>query len=131
MIVSVPFSRRSRYLTQSTLHRCRQRHGISRLQDVEGDNPKRQQFKRNPIGFFISVARQCMFTRKRGGISEVQTSESKLRLFVGIDRTSKFAVTQLVDKAGRKTAWEFLEHLLRGAPFSIHTILPHSRGINA
>ncbi|MEV8469062.1 integrase core domain-containing protein, partial [Fluviibacterium sp. DFM31] len=41
----------------------------------------------------------------------------------GIDRTSKFAVTQLVDKADRKTAWEFLEHLLEAVPCRIHTIL--------
>ena len=88
------------HLTRSALHRCLQRHGISRLPDVEGDKPKRQRFKRYPICFFhIDTA-------------EVQTAEGKLYLFVGIDRTSKFAVTQLVDKADRRTAWEFLEHLL-------------------
>lgn len=36
------------HLTRSALHRCLQRHGISRLQDVEGDKPKRQRFKRYP-----------------------------------------------------------------------------------
>jgi hypothetical protein len=46
-----------------------------------------------------------------------------LYLFVGIDRTSKFAVTQLVDKADRRTAWEFLVHLLKAVPYRIHTIL--------
>ena len=40
------------HLTRSALHRCLQRHGISRLPDVEGDKPKRQKFKRYPIGFF-------------------------------------------------------------------------------
>ena len=40
----------------------------------------------------------------RGDIAEVQTTEEKLHLFVGIDRTSKFAVTQLVEKADRRTA---------------------------
>ena len=38
------------HLTRSGLHRCLQRHGISRLPDVEGDKPKRQKFKRSPIG---------------------------------------------------------------------------------
>lgn len=38
--------------TRSALHRCLQRHGISRLPDVEDDKPKRQKFKRYPIGFF-------------------------------------------------------------------------------
>ena len=38
------------HLTRSALHRCLQRHGISRLPDIEGDKPKRQKFKRYPIG---------------------------------------------------------------------------------
>ena len=80
------------HLTRSSLHRCLQRHGISRLPNVEGDKPKRQQFKRYPIGYFhIDIA-------------EVRTEEGKLHLFVAIDRTSKFAVAQLVEKANCKTA---------------------------
>ena len=47
---------------------------------MDGDKPKRQRFKRYPIGFFhIDIA-------------ELRTSEGKLYLFVAIDRTSKFAV---------------------------------------
>ena len=99
------------HLTRSALHRCLQRHGISRLPDVGGDKPKRAKFKRYPICFFhIDIA-------------EVQTAEGKLFSFVAIDRTSKFAVVQLVEKANRKTAWEFLEHLLKVVPYRIHTIL--------
>jgi transposase InsO family protein len=99
------------HLTRSALHRCLQRHGVSRLPDIEGDKPKRQKFKRYPIGFFhIDIA-------------EVQTTEGRLYLFVGIDRTAKFAVVQLVETADRKTAWEFLEHLLGAVPYRIHTIL--------
>ncbi|GAD09334.1 transposase and inactivated derivatives [Gluconobacter frateurii NBRC 103465] len=81
------------------------------MPDIEGDKPKRQRFKRYPIGFFhIDIA-------------EVQTAEGKLHLFVAIDRTSKFAVTQLAGKADRKTAWEFLKHLLSMIPYRVHTIL--------
>lgn len=40
------------HLTRSSLHRCLQRHGISRLPDVEGDKPSRSKFKRYPIGYF-------------------------------------------------------------------------------
>ena len=99
------------HLTRSALHRCLQRHGISRLPDVEGDKPQRQKFKRYPISFFhIDIA-------------EVQTGEGKLYLFVGIDRTSKFAVTQLVEKDDRKTACEFLQHMLEAVPYQVHTIL--------
>jgi transposase InsO family protein len=98
-------------LTRSALHRCLQRHGISRLPDMDGDKPKRQKFKRYPIGYFhIDIA-------------EVQTAEGKLYLFVAIDRTSKFAVAQLVEKADRLTAWEFLEAVLEAVPYQIHTIL--------
>ena len=99
------------HLTRSALHRCLQRHGISRLPDVEGDKPKRQKFKRYPIGFFhIDIA-------------EVQTAEGKLYLFVDIDRTAKFAVAQLVETADRRTAREFLQHILEAVPYQVHTIL--------
>ena len=78
---------------------------------MEGDKPKRAKFKRYPTGFFhIDIA-------------EVQTAEGKLNLLVGIDRTSKFAVTQLVDKADRKTAWEFLQHMREAVPCQVHAIL--------
>src|SRR5436190_19110258 len=99
------------HLTRSSLHRCLQRHGISRLPDVEGAKPPKKKFKAYPIGFFhIDIA-------------EVQTAEGKLYLFVGIDRTAKFAVAQLVETADRKTAWEFLQHLLEAVPYQVHTIL--------
>src|SRR6478752_166636 len=67
------------HLTRSSLHRCLQRHGISRLPEIEGDKEPKKRFKSYPIGFFhIDIA-------------EVQTAEGKLYLFVAIDRTSKFA----------------------------------------
>jgi IS30 family transposase len=78
---------------------------------MDGDKSKRQKFKRYPMGYFhINIA-------------ELRTNEGKLYLFVAIDRTSKFAVVQLVDKANRKTAWEFLESVLEAVPYKIHTIL--------
>ena len=83
------------HLTRSSLHRCLQRHGISRLPDMEGDKPKRQKFKRYPIGYFhIDIA-------------ELRTNEGKLYLFVAIDRTSKFAVALLVDKATARRPGSF------------------------
>src|SRR5665213_2372327 len=45
------------HLTRSSLHRCLQRHGISRLPEVEGDKPQKKKFKRYPIGYFhIDIA---------------------------------------------------------------------------
>ena len=80
------------HLTRSSLHRCLQRHGVSRLPQMEGDKEPRRTFKTYPIGFF------------HVDIAEVQTAQGKLYLFVAIDRTSKFAVAQLVHKANTQTA---------------------------
>ena len=99
------------HLTRSSLHRCLQRHGIGRLPQVEGDKPTKKAFKAYPIGFFhIDIA-------------EVQTAEGKLHLFVAIDRTSKFAFVQLVEKATRVTASAFLTALVAAVPYKIHTVL--------
>jgi transposase InsO family protein len=99
------------HLTRSSLHRCYQRHGISRLPDIEGDKPARRAFKAYPIGFFhIDIA-------------EVQTAQGKLFLFVAIDRTSKFAFAKLAEKANRVTASAFLVALIEAVPYKIHTVL--------
>ena len=98
-------------LTRSALHRCLQRNGISRLPDVEGEKEPKRKFMAYPIGFFhIDIA-------------EVQTAEGKLYLFVAIDRTSKFAFTQLVGQATRVTASAFLVALVAAVPYNIHTVL--------
>jgi transposase len=45
------------HLTRSSLHRCLQRHGISRLLEVEGDKPDKRKFTTYPIGYFhIDIA---------------------------------------------------------------------------
>lgn len=99
------------HLSRSSLHRCLQRHGISRLPDVEGDKPGKNKFKSYPIGYFhIDIA-------------EVQTAEGKLYLYVAIDRTSKFAFVQLVTKTGRTSASAFLVALIAAVPYTIHTVL--------
>ena len=53
-------------LTRSSLHRCLQRHGSSRLPEIEGEKPAKTKFKSYPIGFFhIDIAK-------------VQTAEGEL-----------------------------------------------------
>jgi hypothetical protein len=98
-------------LTRSSLHRCLQRHGISRLPEVEGDKPAKAKFKHYPIGYF------------HVDIAEVQTAEGKLYLFVAIDRTSKFAYAELHEKAGKMAAAGFLRNLIAVVPYAIHTVL--------
>lgn len=99
------------HLTRSSLHRCLQRHGISRLPDVDGDKPDRKTFKRYPIGYF------------RIDIAEVQTAQGKLYLFVAIDRTSKFAYVELHQRATKMIAAEFLRRLIAAVPYAIHIVL--------
>jgi transposase-like protein len=99
------------HLTCSSLHRCLERHGISRLPEVEGAKPGRKKFDSYPIGFFhIDLA-------------EVRTAEGKLYLFVAIDRTSKFAFVELVERADMQAAARFLEALIAAVPYRIHTVL--------
>ena len=99
------------HLTRSALHRCLQRHGISRLPETEGDKPAKKKFKAYPIGYFhIDIA-------------EVRTAEGKLYLFVAIERTSKFAFTQLHEKATTRIAADFLRALIQAVPYTIHTVL--------
>ncbi len=77
------------HLTRSSLHRCLQRYGISRLPEVAGDKPAKQPFKAYPIGYFhIDIA-------------EVRTEEGKLYLFVAVDRTSKYAFARLMQTGDR------------------------------
>jgi len=101
------------HLTRSSLHRCFQRHNISRLPQLQeaGSKPKRQQFKTYPIGYFhIDIA-------------QLQTSQGKLYMFVTIDRTSKFALVELLTSAGKMQAAAFLNKLIKTVPYKIHTIL--------
>ncbi len=99
------------HLTRSTLHRCLERHGISRLPSVDGDKPAKRKFKSYPIGY-VHI-----------DIAEVSTGQGKLRLFVGIDRTSKFAFVRLVESAGKMEAAQFLRDLIEAVPYHIHTVL--------
>jgi transposase InsO family protein len=99
------------HLTRSALHRCLQRHGISRLPEVEGDKTSKKAFKRYPIGYFhIDIA-------------EVRTEEGKLHLFVAVDRTSKYAFARLVKRATGMAARAFLDELVAAVPYQIYTVL--------
>jgi len=99
------------HLTRSSLHRCLERHGISRLPEVEGDKPTKKRFAQYPLGYF------------HVDIAQVSTEEGKLSLFVAIDRTSKFAFVRLVESAGKMEAAQFLRDLIAVVPYRIHIVL--------
>ncbi len=102
------------HLTRSSLHRCLQRHDISRLPDVPGADGKKKpkkKFKKYPIGY-VHI-----------DIAEVHTAEGRLYLFVAIDGTSKFVYVELQEKATRRIAGDFLKAFLKVIPYNVHTIL--------
>ncbi len=78
---------------------------------MEGEKSARKKFACYPIGYFhIDIA-------------EVRTEESKLYLFVAIDRTSKFVYAESLPKYGKMEAARFLRNLIAAVPYKIHTIL--------
>jgi len=99
------------HLTRSSLHRCLQRHGISRLPETEGDKRTKKRFKAYPIGYFhIDLA-------------EVRTEQGRLYLLVAIDRTSKFAFVELHERVPQRVAGDFLQRLIAAVPYRVHTVL--------
>lgn len=92
------------HLTRSSLHRCLQRYGISRLPDVEDGKGTKRKFKSYPIGFFHIY------------IAEVRIEQGKLHMFVAIDRTSKFAFVELHERPTTAVSRDFLLRLIAAVP---------------
>ena len=99
-------------LSRPALHRCFQRHGISRLPLGEaGQSPPKKKCKDYPIGY-LPV-----------DLAEVQTEEGKQYLFVAIDRTSQVAFAERPPRAKRVVAAEFLRRVLDKLPCKVPTVL--------
>lgn len=98
-------------LTRSNLHRCLQRHGVSRLPFNERQIEKKKEFKKYQIGFFHI------------DICEIQIEKEKCYLFVAIDRTSKFTFAQIYPKQNVANASNFLKLLVQIVPYKIHKVL--------
>lgn len=94
-------------LSRSALHRCFQRHGISRLPlpCEDGEPPQKKKFKDCPIGYL------------HVDFAEVHTEEGKRYLFVAIDRTSKVSFAELHPRATKMLAAEFLCRALAALPY--------------
>jgi hypothetical protein len=99
------------HLTRSALHRCLQRHGISRLPEVEDDKPTRKKFKSYPIGY-IHI-----------DIAEIHTQEGRIYMIVAIDRISKFTYVEVHSQTSKTLVAQFLQNLIQMLPYKIHTIL--------
>jgi len=99
-------------LSRSPLHRCFQRHGISRLPPDEASAAaKKAPFKDYPLGYLHL------------DFAEVQTEEGKWYLFVASDRTSKLAFAELHAQATQALAVDFLRQVLERIPYQVHKLL--------
>lgn len=100
-------------LTRSNLHRCLQRHGLSRLpvEDGGGAKASKKKFKDYDIGY-VHI-----------DITEIRLGKQKLYMFVGICRVCKYAYIELHERMTQAIAVSFLENLIEDCPFKIHTIL--------
>src|SRR3954454_24462142 len=99
-------------LSRSALHRCLVRHGISRLPREGEKASKRGRFAETKIGY--------------GHIDpcELRRAESKLHLFLAIDRVSKFTHVAFYDAATKMNGAAFLREVVAVFPYAIYTVLP-------
>jgi len=100
-------------LTRSNLHRCLQRHGVSRLADLLPDEEKATSkvFKTYEPGFLhIDTA-------------QINLGKDKFYLFVAIDRATRYVYLELHDNKRMETATTFLENTVAQYPFNIEKIL--------
>ena len=98
-------------LTRSSLHRCLERHGISRLPENPDKASKRGKFAETTIGY-VHI-----------DISELRLAQGKLNMVLAIDRVSKFTYVELRDDAGKMNGAEFLRSVVAAFPYAIHTVL--------
>jgi transposase-like protein len=97
-------------LSRSALHRCLQRHGVSRL-PAEETKEHRKRFKTYEIGYVHIDS--C----------ELRHADGKLVMFLAIDRVSKFTYVEFHDSAGKMEGSAFLKVVVEVFPYKIHTVL--------
>jgi len=97
-------------LSRSALHRCLQRHGISRLPKAEIAET-RKRFKTYEIGYVHIDS--C----------ELRHADGKLVMFLAIDRVSKFTYVEFHDHAGKMEGAAFLKNVVAAFPYKINKVL--------
>jgi len=98
-------------LTRSSLHRCLERNGISRLPENPDKEAKRGKFADTKIGY-VHI-----------DISELRLAQGKLNMFLAIDRVSKFTYVEFRADAGKMNGADFLRSVVEAFPYAIHTVL--------
>jgi hypothetical protein len=99
-------------LTRSSLHRCLERHGISRLPESEEKASKRGRFADTTIGY-VHI-----------DMCELRLTEGKLNIFLAIDGVSKFTYIELHTNASKVKGADFLRNLRQSlclqTPYGAH-----------
>jgi len=98
-------------LTRSSLHRCLERHGISRLPDNPDKASKRGKFAQTAIGY-VHI-----------DIRELRLVQGRLNMFLAIDRVPKFTYVEFRNDVGKINGAEFLLGVVEAFPYAIHTVL--------
>jgi transposase InsO family protein len=98
-------------LSRSALHRCLQRHGISRLPQDEDRTSKRKRFTETRIGY-VHI-----------DVCELRLSTGKLFMFLAIGRASKFVHVAFFDANAKLNGAAFLRQVVEAFPYRIHTVL--------
>jgi len=97
-------------LSRSAIHRCLQRHGISRRPTT--DKPPVGAFETTPVGFIhIDLKYLPALERK------------KSYAFVAIDRATRYVYLEVHPRRDAETAAGFLERFLADFSYPVHTIL--------
>jgi transposase InsO family protein len=97
--------------SRSALHRCLQRHGISRLPRGEEKASKRKRFAETRIGY-VHI-----------DVCELRLGDGKLFMFLAIDRVSKFVHVAFYDASTKLNGAAFLREVVAAFPYAIHTVL--------
>ena len=98
-------------LSRSALHRCLQRHGISRLPQGEEKASKRRRFAEAKIGY-VHI-----------DVCELRLAQGKLFMFLAIDRVTKFAHVAFLDANTKANGAAFLREVVEVFPYRLHTVL--------
>jgi hypothetical protein len=98
-------------LTRSALHRCLERHGISRLPRDPETASKRKRFAETAIGY-VHI-----------DVCELRLAEGKLHMFLAIDRVTKFVHVGFFDANTKMNGAAFLRAVVEAFPYAIHTVL--------